>query len=373
MNDNNNLLGRVYDAAMDQSLWPEVLDGLRAMVGCQAGGLLHAEANPARVSVMGVTGFDPSMADRIPELFSDPDDNPFLRKLSALEPGIPISRQELIDDEEFERGRIYTDFFKPMGLYHDITTPITLWRGEVVGMFLPRAKSAGPMDKSDIQILQPWIPHLQRALEISRELGVQRVGFFALSDLLDQISNGVALVRPDGRVMAMNVAMERIIAADDGLAFGNSRLDLLDRLAHTDMEGAIARAVSGGGAGSLLIQRPSGKRAYPTFVLPLSRTASVNGTRTVVAAVLVSDPDSNMEPHVRAAARLYGLSPTETTVAIEIAKGTGRTDVAATLGVSRHTVKTHLGRIFEKTGARGQVELARLLGTASILRSGAGE
>ena len=371
MDDDNNLLGRIYDAALDRDLWPEVLDGLRQLVGCQAGGLLHAQVAPLRVTAMGVTGFEPAMADRISELFADPDDNPFLRKLPTLIPGTPISRQQLVNDEEFERGRIYNDFFKPMDLYHDVTTPMVLWHGEAVGMFLSRPKSAGAMDQDDIRVLKPWIPHLQRSLQIYSELGMQRVGFLALSDLLDQISNGVALVRPDGRVMAMNAAMEQMVAAGDGLTLENGRLGLQRGLARGGLEDAVACAVSGGGAGSLLIGRPSGKRAYPAFVLPLPRTASINGTQTAVAAVLVSDPDGDMEPHARAAARLYGLSPMETTVAIEIAKGAGRTAVALALGISRHTVKTHLGRIFEKTSAQGQVELARIMGATSILQDGA--
>ena len=373
MDDDNNLLGRIYDAALDRDLWPEVLDGLCRKVDCRVGGLLHAQVNPVCVTIVGTTGLDPSLMGSIPEIFGNPDDNPFLRKLPELTPGMPISRQELIDDETFERSRVYTDFFKPQDVYHDVTTPLTPWRNETAGLFLSRPRSAGPMDESDLRILRPCIPHLQRALQINRELGVHRAGTSLLNELLDQISSGVALIRSDGRIVTMNEAAERIVLAADGLAIGDGRLAAASRWDNADLNKAIAIAAAGKGGHGLLIRRPSGRRAYSVFTVPLPRAVAVNGFPTPMTAVLIGDTESAMEPHVRAAARLYGLSPAETAVALEVVKGLGRTAVAAKLGISRHTVKTHLGRIFEKTGTVGQVELARLLGSSSILRNGAGE
>lgn len=366
--DDNNLLGGIYDAALNQSLWPGVLDSLCQMVDCRAGAILHAEIESVRVTLVGETGLDPEISGRVPEIFSDPAGNPFLQKMPLLEPGVPISRQHLIDDDAFERNRIYTDFFEPQDLYHDVTTPMVVWPNEAVGMFLTRSRGNGPLDHNDSRILQPWIPHVQRALRINRELDMQRASHFALAELLDQISCGVALVNADGNVIIINEAAERIVEAADGLSYGNGRLAAASRQNDTALNDAVATATAGKGGGSLLIKRPSGARAYPAFILPLPRAGLVKWSRAPVAAILISDPESTMEPHVRAAARLYGLSPAETTVAVEVSRGLGRTNVAAKLGISGHTVKTHLGRIFAKTGTSGQVDLARLLESVSNLR-----
>lgn len=371
--DDNDLLGRIYDAALDQDLWPEVLDGLCRMVDCRTGALLHGQVNPALVTLTGATGLDSSISNRVPEIFSDPNSNPFLQQLPSLKPGVPVSRQTLMDDETFERSPIYTDFFRPQGLYHDVTAPLVLWESEAVGLVLARSRCAGSMDENDVRVLLPWIPHLQRALQVNRELGIHRTGMSALTELLDQISCGIAITRSDGKVVTMNEAVERIVGADDGLSFGNGGLVASSHRDNMQLSEMIAMATAGRGGGSLLIRRPSGERAYPVFILPLPGVTTANRSHVPAAAILISDPEGTMEQHVRIAARLYGLSPAETAVALEIVKGSGRTTVAAKLGISGHTVKTHLGHIFGKTGTSGQVELARLLEGASILRDDAGE
>lgn len=59
--------------------------------------------------------------------------------------------------------------------------------------------------------------------------------------------------------------------------------------------------------------------------------------------------------------RRFGFTMAEISVAFEILKGDGREAVAARLGISVTTVRTHLSHIFEKTGVRRQAELVRLL------------
>ena len=57
----------------------------------------------------------------------------------------------------------------------------------------------------------------------------------------------------------------------------------------------------------------------------------------------------------------YGLTTAEAGVVIEVIPGGGREDIARRLGVSVATVRTHLIRIFAKTGVRRQAELVRLV------------
>ena len=53
-------------------------------------------------------------------------------------------------------------------------------------------------------------------------------------------------------------------------------------------------------------------------------------------------------------------------VALEVAKGATNKEIAATLGITERTVKSHLTLIFDKTGVRDRVQLALLLNNIQI-------
>jgi DNA-binding CsgD family transcriptional regulator len=58
----------------------------------------------------------------------------------------------------------------------------------------------------------------------------------------------------------------------------------------------------------------------------------------------------------------FGLTRAEAGVAARAANGEGVPALAASLGISPGTARLHLHRVFEKTGAHRQAELAAVLG-----------
>jgi DNA-binding CsgD family transcriptional regulator len=60
-------------------------------------------------------------------------------------------------------------------------------------------------------------------------------------------------------------------------------------------------------------------------------------------------------------ARAYNLTPTELRVLMAIVEVGGVPEVAVALGVAESTVKTHLGRLFVKTGAGRQADLVKVV------------
>ncbi|MGI9168817.1 MAG: helix-turn-helix transcriptional regulator, partial [Caulobacteraceae bacterium] len=79
------------------------------------------------------------------------------------------------------------------------------------------------------------------------------------------------------------------------------------------------------------------------------------------AIVCVTDLEAQIALPEQRLHDLFGLSRAEARVASALFEGLDPRQAAERLGLSFHTVRGHLMRIFEKTGARGQVELARLM------------
>lgn len=103
------------------------------------------------------------------------------------------------------------------------------------------------------------------------------------------------------------------------------------------------------------------------------RTRGHSGRWYAVSAV-IAEPDSSGSSHtvviVKPLVRrevapmligLYGLTPRESEIIAAIARGDSTRTIAASLGVSPHTVTEHVGRACEKIGVRGRKALVARL------------
>jgi DNA-binding CsgD family transcriptional regulator len=79
----------------------------------------------------------------------------------------------------------------------------------------------------------------------------------------------------------------------------------------------------------------------------------------------------DMTQHVETAAHLFGLTRAEHRLLKLLFDGMSLASAATSLGVARTTARTHLQRIFDKTGSRRQSDLVRLVALAqtTILHS----
>jgi len=86
-------------------------------------------------------------------------------------------------------------------------------------------------------------------------------------------------------------------------------------------------------------------------------------------AFVVVDEPTNVSLRKEDLCALYELTPAEADVARWVALGRTPKEIAATLDRSIHTVRTHLKRIYAKTGTSGRPELVgRLLRGLARLR-----
>ncbi len=73
------------------------------------------------------------------------------------------------------------------------------------------------------------------------------------------------------------------------------------------------------------------------------------------------DGDARIDRRLAVAQAVYGLSDGQLRIARHIADGDGLKSAAAALGISVNTARTHLARLYDKTGVNTQTALVRLL------------
>ena len=115
----------------------------------------------------------------------------------------------------------------------------------------------------------------------------------------------------------------------------------------------------------------SGER-YVAHVLPLmaGERRKAGTTSSAIAALFVcARPKWKPHLHPEVIGKTYKLTPTELRVLRAIVNVGGVRQVAGNLGVHPDTtIKTHLGRLFEKTGVHRQADLVKLVaGYSSVL------
>jgi DNA-binding CsgD family transcriptional regulator len=106
---------------------------------------------------------------------------------------------------------------------------------------------------------------------------------------------------------------------------------------------------------------PSGER-YVAHILPLSSVLRDRSERVIdaVGALLLRKVSPGGQSYGELIARTFDLTPAELRVFLSIVEVGGVPETAVALGIAETTAKTHLHRVFAKTGVSRQADLVKL-------------
>jgi DNA-binding CsgD family transcriptional regulator len=274
-----------------------------------------------------------------------------------------------------KRTAFYNDFARHYDVVRCIVGMIEVEPHAVSVLSVSRSEKSGSFGQEDVALLNGLMPHLQRALQMHRRLADSQVVSDASTAALDRLAHGVLLVDASGRIMLSNRVADEILRAQDGLSVRHREL-LGQRVQDTSaLRRLIAEAVSTGtgdgiGAGGMvMIGRPSGRAALRILVTRVARRQMLLGPEGAAACLFITDPERFPVPSPGHVKYVFGLTAAETRVAMAMLDGKSVDMLADELCISRNTARTHLRRLFAKTGATRQADLIRiLLGAHAPLR-----
>ena len=175
----------------------------------------------------------------------------------------------------------------------------------------------------------------------------------ALAEVIDSLSLGIFVVSIGGAIVHANAEARAILASNDMLCSANGLLLATDPRTNPVLRDALIAATLDRASVVLSLTSQGGMR-HVVQVLPLRASDRC-------AAVFVAKATFEGSSCPDIIRRAYRLTPTELRVLLAIVDSGRVSEVAATLGIAISTVKTHLGRLFSKTGTSRQADLVKLV------------
>jgi DNA-binding CsgD family transcriptional regulator/PAS domain-containing protein len=361
-----DLIGGIYDTVLDRALWPQVLKKASLFVGGAGSSVFWSDA----ASYRGDVFFED---DGVPPYYRDlyfskyAKLNPCTVARFFAEPEEPIATADLVPYDEFLRTRFYREWAQPQGLvdYVSIILEKSATKAAMFGVF--RHERDGVVDEAARQRMRLLAPHIRRAVLISKVIDLKQGEADMLAQAVDGLRAAMILADANGRIVHANAAGHALIAEGDVIRAVEGRLAAATRQADESLRDAFIAAAFGdeaiGGRGiALPVVATSGDR-YAIHVLPLTSGARRRTGRThaATAAIFVHKAALEVPSPPVAIAEAYKLTMAELRVLFAIIETGSVPEAAEMLGIAASTVKTHLGRVFEKTGTAGQTGLVKLV------------
>jgi len=371
------LIGRIYDAAADPQFWPAFLQDFADAVAGTATALVHYDFQESRANIGASIQFDPDYVGRYNAHYVSCDawKAAWLARFNRTAAEAIVTCEELVSPDQLAKTEFFNDYLSPQDTVHQFGGPIDISEGRWCStLTCLRPQKRGPFGPEAVRLLRLLLPHLQRAIQFHRrsaELeGQQRTSLAAL----DHLAVATILLDEKGKIAATNREADRLLRQNDGLSATSRTLRAANQRETQELHALIAGAartvqrqgISAGGF--LALPRPSGKRPLSVLVAPLSRHAFAPGIQTPAVVVFVTDPERKPDSPPDALARLYELTAAESRLAELLMQGETVVRAAERLSISHNTARTHLQRIYQKTGATHQSDLVRLLLSSTFAR-----
>ena len=358
----------LYDAGVEPGAMSNALRKLADHVGAHTAMVILTDAAHCGASGFLSSGSDPRLISA--ETMGRAPDNPWTRATLRHPPGTLLLTDRLVPQAELRRSPFFEEVVRPYRIEHGMGGVFHVDGDTSVFLVAHRSAREGPFEQRAVARFRELIPHLKRSCRLMACMAAARVSQEATLAAFHWLRVAVVVVSRDRHVRFANRSAERAFETGSALTVKGERLVAHGAGKTEELERMVVAAVERRHpAGATLHCRKHG-RQIEVMVMPMSVAATVPWTAAPAALVMFRNPDERPEGLEALLEQLYRLTPTEARVTRAIVRGQGLKQSAESLGIRLSTARTHLYRVFEKTGTRRQAELVRLILDGPALLSG---
>jgi DNA-binding CsgD family transcriptional regulator len=366
------LIGGIYDAAADGSLWAPFLAELAKATQADSAALVMHSLGQEVHTVSAGWQIDPEAGPLYQQHYGAID--LWAMRGRSKPPGYVCTSESLCTNRELLTTEMYNDFLIRFDVEHGMFGVAENNKARWASISLFRRSLSGEFEVADLETLNLLIPHIQRAFKLHFQVSQLTGHAEGIEAALNMLSTGVIFIGANTSVLLANRTAGKILSGKNGLLLTRGKLSAVDYAESLRLQALIVAAVQTGcgkglsAGGTILISRHTG-RSLSVTVAPLREFGNTLSLQRPAAVLFVSDPERNAELSVDMLSRCHGLTPAEARLAVVLAEGHSLKEAASSCRVTHNTARSQLKNIFLKTNTNRQVELVLLLlNTAGVTR-----
>ncbi|MEW6039652.1 MAG: helix-turn-helix transcriptional regulator [Pseudomonadota bacterium] len=370
--DYDELVQAIYESALNPQGWQDSLNQLRIHLDASAFNLIGFKltdyANPFLLS----HNIPADYGKNYQAYWGERDIwVQAARDRNLAEGGHTLAGGMLVERRELVRSAFYNDWLLNQNIGDVLCS--NLWNADsdtphVVLCFFRGVGSEG-FDEADRLKLQSISKHLNRAFRIAFRLGLLERGGVLKDSVIGGLSHAVLVLDAGCRILHCNPAAQRLLDSRPApVKIRHGRVIGLGARACPDLEVALALADRGRHARiAFTLARPGeAGETHSALVTPLGEVPVLGLPSLHARYLLVIENCRGInEDALRSFCGLFQLTAAEQSVLLGLMDEATPEAIAAGLGVSLATVRSHIQHIRQKTGVRRLTELVRMALAAS--------
>lgn len=368
------LLDTLYRAAAEPAHWQAVLHQLVEILDARSARLLVLDRKAASVQ----TGVVINHCEHYYQQYVDHYVNlcPWRPELAQKPSGQLYSTYLDFScrQPDFLKSRFFNEWAGPQGIHHGMLGTVYQDPDCTVQLLVQRTDGPGHFSREETRAMNTLVPHLQHVCQLRRLYEDNQLRSGAMVRSAETLASPFLLLDASHRVIYLSPRAEALIQASTIMRLQQNRLRLCAPAAQHQFQTACTEAaraldpVPGGvrnGTPPLRLHCPEHGNIW-LRILPVQGDDVPLLFTPRRAFVVVQLQPAAQRPAISSAQlqHLFDLTPREAHIACRLAEGDSVQHIAEVSQTQESTVRTHLKRLFLKTGTHSQADLVRCVLTS---------
>ncbi len=372
------LVLEIYDTALDPKLWPGVLDKIASYIGARGAFLFELEGEGAERNVIAphfssnykselVLGY--LARHNVQELL----DQDRLAEHSRASDGIELIGEDVLYSDEAEYlNRPNVKEMQGNGIYHRAGALLNKDYSRHGRFALQFSRSDGALSGNHRERAAQLLPHVAKALSISRPAVQLQQRFNNIIGSLDLLQIGVCVLSKTGTIVFTNTEFQRQVEAYPIFRVTPDRkLELTSSQWRQELSAMRSDMAYHGRWGArprkeaIITEHDVNARALCIEVCPLSSIDDLNENQ--LEGHIIYSLDSALAVRIDAGmvARAFHLTQAEQEVLKHLSEGLTNAEISDRRDKSIETVNSQVKSILSKTNSANRTQLLRLVTSIS--------